>query len=209
MAPDRSTATPCGSPRSWARLVTTPAEATRYTSRMWKPALTSTLPSGATALLERRDGDEAVHRLAGNPSHWWRREERGDELESPRQRRVLIGIDAEDDRPRVVLGGERLERRRRRRLRAELALEARIVQHHQPAVLVSGQARPAEQMVETDGHGREALIRREPIDPIAVLFSEEQTARPGIDRETSEHGLTGSLGKRDDDPRGEGAVDGL
>src|SRR5207244_8095348 len=59
------------------------------------------------------------------------------------------------------------------------------------------------------GHGREALIRREPIDPIAVLFPEEQTARPGIDRETSEHGLTGSLGKRDDDPRGEGAVDGL
>src|SRR5256712_11543705 len=102
------------------------------------------------------------------------RKERGAELKSPRQRHVLFGIDAEDERPRVVFHGEPVQRRRQRVLRAELAFEAGVVEHHEPSLRIDRQARAPEQMVEADGDRREALVSGEPVDTVTVFLSEEE-----------------------------------
>src|SRR5439155_19296422 len=127
--------------------------------------------------------------------------ERCDELETARQRHVLLGVDAEDERPGVVLDRERLQRRRYRGLRPELALEARVVEHHEPALAVERQARAAEQMVEADGERAQAPRGGQPIDAIAVLLTEEQIARLRIDRQAAERGRSWPHRGRDYEPR--------
>src|SRR3989442_300713 len=59
------------------------------------------------------------------PSHRSRREDRGDELQSPRQRHVLGGGDGGDGRARVGFGGQRFPRRRGRGPRTGVGLAGR------------------------------------------------------------------------------------
>src|SRR5438094_10532465 len=115
--------------------------------------------------------------LAGERWNGWLRKDRGDELQVPRQRHVLFGIDAEDERSRIALGREPVQRRRQRSLGPELALETRVVEHHDPALGVGREARAAEQMVETDDEPCQALVSAEPIDAVAVLPAAEGLAR--------------------------------
>src|SRR5256885_11411572 len=53
---------------------------------------------------------------------------------------LFRSIDAKYQRPHVVLGGQRLQRGRQRRLRAELRLEACVIQDHEPALGVAGRS---------------------------------------------------------------------
>src|SRR5207249_5044481 len=98
--------------------------------------------------------------------------------------------------------------RRQRSLGPELALETRVVEHHDPALGVGREARAAEQMVETDDDRCQALVSREPIDAVAVLLSEEEISRPRIDGEAAQGGLARSLREGDDDSRRDGRVHG-
>src|SRR3989442_13889407 len=120
--------------------------------------------------------------LTGDASHGPLRKDRGDELQSPRQRHVLFGIDAEDERPRVVFHGEPVQRRRQRALRGELAFEAGVVEHHEPSLRIDRQARAPEQMVEAGGGRREALVPGAPADTVTVYFPWAEISRLRIDR---------------------------
>src|SRR5437870_12178816 len=137
--------------------------------------------------------------LAGDASHGSLREDRADEVQGPRQRNVLFGSDTEDERSRIARGREPVQRRRQRSLGPELALETRVVEHHDPALGVGREARAAEQMVETDDDRCQALVSREPIDAVAVLLSEEEISRPRIDGEAAQGGLARSLREGNDD----------
>src|SRR5881628_1180824 len=86
--------------------------------------------------------------------------------------------------------------RRRRRLRAEPALEARIVEHHEPPLPIGREARAADEMVEADSDRRQASDAREPVDAVPVLLSEEEISRLRIDGEAAQDGLSRPLGER-------------
>src|SRR5207245_5670649 len=124
-----------------------------------------------------------------------------------RQRPGLLGVEAEHERARVGLDGERLQRGWRRRLRAKLALEARVVEHHEPALAVECQARAAEEMVETHGERAQPPRRGESVDAVTVLLAEEQVAGLWIYRHAAERRLAAPVRVRNDEARCEGRVD--
>src|SRR5205085_6796213 len=99
--------------------------------------------------------------------------------------------------PLIVLGGEPVQPRGQRRLRAQLTLEARIVEHHEPALGVRRDAGPAEQMIGADDDRRQTLVGAETVDAITVLLAEEEILRSRIQGETAERVLSGPVREGD------------
>ncbi|PYN02446.1 MAG: hypothetical protein DME02_25145 [Candidatus Rokuibacteriota bacterium] len=56
-------------------------------------------------------------------------------------------------------------------------------------------------MLQADGDRRQAMIRRQARDAIAVLLAEIDVVGPAVDGETAERGLARRLGERDHDAR--------
>ena len=147
---------------------------------------------------ERRQGDHVGKREAARATPA-AGEQRRRIPEASRQRDRRVEGEPEDQRTPVVLVAELLEARGRPLLglREE---RVGVVDDHEPAQPVERERPAAREAAEPHRVERQSLVGREPPDPRPVLLTEEEVARPRVEREAPERRRRGG-DQRDPDPR--------